>query len=385
MMNIKKHLTRFMAATLLFSSLWLGLPDTASAASIPAEGVHTTLGDSNYINQDWMNYRFYINGYGIDCSLGIGEMKDDPVYIHTVRNITICELKKTTLVDAFLANINNALALLTTPVNDTVYQDLDTSISISGTKYYQLNGEAKNWILGVLQQALMEQPGDIRMSLKEEYLTEAYCAESLALSPDYIVSGTSTTSFATSGRNRSTNIEVASSHLNNRILMPGQSISVSDAILPRTSENGYKPAHAYLNGEIVDQIGGGICQVSSTVYNAAMNSGMAVLERHPHSMPVSYLPLGKDAAISSGTKDLIFQNPYPMPVVIQTAVANKKLTVNILVPDRALNGTTYHFWSKKTGSLSAQSYLTTYVNDIETATVPVAASRYQALPAEEEN
>lgn len=385
MIKIKKYLTLFTAAMALFSSLWLGLPDTAYAASIPAEGVHTILGDASYVNQDWMNYRFYISGFGIDCSLGIGEMKNYPVYIHNVRNITICELEKTTLVDAFLANINNALALTASPVNDTVYQNQGTSISMSGTKYYQLNTEARNWILGVLQQALMEQPGDIRLNLKEEYLTDAYSAESLALSPDYIVSGSCTTSFATSGRNRSTNIEVASSHLNNMILMPGQSVSVSNAILPRTAENGYKSAHAYLNGEIVDQIGGGICQVSSTVYNAAMNSGMAVLERHPHSMPVSYLPLGKDAAISSGTKDLIFQNPYSMPVVIQATVSAKKLTVNFLVPSGILNGTTYNFWSKKTGSLSAQSYLTTYVNGAEAATVPVAASRYQALPVEEEN
>lgn len=385
MIKIKKHLTLFTAVMALFSSLWLGMADTAYAASIPAEGVQTTLGDASYINQDWMNYRFYISGFGIDCSLGIGEMKDYPVYIHTVRNITICELKKTTLVDAFLSNINNALALAASPVNDTVYQNQETSISMSGTKYYQLNAEARNWILGVLQQALMEQPGDIRLNLKEEYLTDAYSADSLSLSPDYIVSGSCTTSFATSGRNRSTNIEVASSHLNNMILMPGQSVSVSNAILPRTAENGYKSAHAYLNGEIVDQIGGGICQVSSTVYNAAMNSGMAVLERHPHSMPVSYLPLGKDAAISSGTKDLIFQNLYSMPVIIQATVSAKKLTVNFLVPSGILNGTTYNSWSKKTGSLSAQSYLTTYVNGVEAATVPVAASRYQALPVEEEN
>ena len=83
--------------------------------------------------------------------------------------------------------------------------------------------------------------------------------------------------------------------------MPGQEVSVSTAILPRTSANGYREAGAYLNGETVMAIGGGICQVSSTVYNAVKNAGLVVLERHPHSMPVHYLPLGLDAAISSGS------------------------------------------------------------------------------------
>ena len=97
---------------------------------------------------------------------------------------------------------------------------------------------------------------------------------------------------------------MAAEHLNNMIIMPGQEVSVSTAILPRTSANGYREAGAYLNGETVMAIGGGICQVSSTTYNAVKNAGLVVLERHPHSMPVHYLPLGLDAAISSGSKDL---------------------------------------------------------------------------------
>lgn len=385
MKKMKRVTTLSTAGWLLCFSLWFGISDTALASAIPPEGIQTTLSDAAYVNQEWMNYRFYITGYGIECSLGIGEMKDYPVNIHKVGEITICELKKTALIDAFITNINNALAANTTPVDSTVYQQEATSITMTGTSYYQLNAEARNWILGVLQQALMEKPGDIRMNLTDLYVTPAYSAQSLSLSPDFLLSGTCTTSFQTSGRNRSTNIEVASSHLNNMIIMPGQNVSVSNAILPRTASNGYKTAHAYLNGEIVNQTGGGICQVSSTVYNAARNSGMAVLERHPHSMPVSYLALGKDAAISSGTKDLVFQNPYPMPVVMQTSISNKKLTVNILVPASALNGTTYKFWSKKLSALSAESFITTYVDGVETSTVSVGISRYRALPTSEEN
>lgn len=380
----KNRFLSWVLALTLIASIWFTVPLPAHAAAIPPEGIHTTLGDANYINQEWMNYRMYMTGYGINCSLGIGEMKDFPVYIHTVRGITICELERTSLVDAFMANINIALAQIKTPVNSNVYKNGATTINMSGTSYYQLNANARNWILGVLQQTLMEKPGNINLTLSDAYVGKAYDAKSVALSPDYIVSGTCTTSFSTSGKNRSTNIAVAASNINNMIIMPGQSVSISNSILPRTTENGYKTAHAYLNGEIVDQVGGGICQVSSTVYKAACNSGMAILERHPHSMPVSYLPLGQDAAISAGTKDLIFQNPYPMPVVLQTSIADKKLTVNMLIPAGVLNGTTYNFWSKNRGSLTAESFITTYVNGVETSTVSVGVSKYKALPAEEE-
>lgn len=380
----KKVLTLFTSIVLILMNLYQ-TPIIAHAAAIPPEGVHTTLGNAEYINQDWMNYRVYMNGYGINCSLGIGEMKDYPVYIHSVRGVTICELEKGSLVSAFISNINQALAGVTKPVNSAVYQNGTTSITMTGASYYQLNENARNWILGTLQQALMEKPGNINLTLTEDFITPAYAAETLALSPDFLPIGSCTTSFTTSGANRSTNIAVAASHLNNLVIMPGQSVSVSDTILPRTEANGYKTAHAYLNGEIVDQTGGGICQVSSTVYNAARNSGMAVLERHSHSMPVSYLPLGQDAAISAGTKDMIFQNPYSMPVVMQTAVVDKHLTVTILVPSPVLGGTTYKFWSQKKGSLAAESFVTTYVNGVETTTSSVGVSKYKALPTAEEN
>lgn len=384
-MIFQKKILSLLTLMLLIVTLWSAIPTVAHAQVLPPEGIHTTLGDATYINQEWLSYRMYMTGYGINCSLGIGEMKDFPVYIHEVRGITICELENTRLVDAFLANINQALAAVTTSVSSSVYKSGDTSIAMTGSSYFQLNDSARNWILGVLQQALMEKPQNLTLTLSDANVTPAYTAQSLALSSDYILSGTCTTSFTTSSKKRSTNITVAASHLNNMIIMPGQCVSISDSILPRTSENGYQIAHAYLNGEIVDQLGGGICQVSSTVYNAACNSGMAIVERHAHSMPVSYLPLGQDAAISSGTKDMKFQNPYSKPVVLQTMIENKKLTVNFLIPSDVLNGTTYKFWSKKLGSLSAESFITTSVNGEEVSTVSLGISKYKALPAEEEN
>ncbi|MEF2575329.1 MAG: VanW family protein, partial [Eisenbergiella sp.] len=129
-------------------------------------------------------------------------------------------------------------------------------------------------------------------------------------------------------------------------------------------------------------LGGGVCQISSTVYNAVKNAGLTVTERKAHSMPVSYLPKGLDAAIAAGSKDLKFRNDYSTPVVLYTDTANKRLTINVVVWNQELAGRSFKLWAKQTGSLSADTYFTTYQNGKETSTVFVGTSRY--LPYREE-
>ena len=193
-----------------------------------------------------------------------------------------------------------------------------------------------------------------------------------------ILAGTCTTSLSGSSSNRINNIKVASGRLNNVILAPGQALSVSTAILPRTAENGYKMAGVYSGGKTVQGIGGGICQVSSTTYNAVMNAGLLVTSRYPHSMPVHYLPLGQDAAISAGSKDMVFVNNYSTPIILQTSCSNSSLTVSVYADAATLAGRTYKFYAKNTGSLSAQSYRDTYLNGVLVGTELVASSHYSA-------
>ncbi len=160
------------------------------------------------------------------------------------------------------------------------------------------------------------------------------------------------------------------------VIAPGQEVSFSQTILPRTAANGYKKGGAYVGGKVVSVTGGGICQVSSTLYAALMNAGVTVTERHPHSMTVGYLPLGMDATIAGTSKDLKFLNNYNMPVYIQTSVEGSNLTVNVYVSPVSLGGRSYKFWSDKTGVRSADSYLTTYFNGVEVSTTFIATSRY---------
>lgn len=370
------------AAMIITAAASFALPLGVHAAALPAEGINTVLNDANYINQNWLNHTLTITGLGTANSISIGQMKDYPVNIHDVNGAPICQFQKTDLVDTYVSSINQSLAAATgTGVPTETYRQGNTAIAQSTGTYYQLNENGKNWILGILQSYIMQAaPQDLVIALDPQFLAQTAADQSnLILSPDFIPSGSCTTEFTQSSDNRCNNIAVAASHLNNMVIMPGQVVSISDSILPRTTENGYKTAHAYSCGDVVDAIGGGICQVSSTTYNAARNSGLTIIERYPHSMPVDYLPLGVDAAISAGNKDMKFKNPYSKPIVLKAGVSNKTLTITFMIPADVLGGTTYKFFSKQTGSLAATSYLTTYVNGVEASTVTVDSSRYSAL------
>ncbi len=128
---------------------------------------------------------------------------------------------------------------------------------------------------------------------------------------------------------RATNVTVASNRINGYVLNPGDLFSFTTVILPRTTANGYVSAPVIVNKEFVPGLGGGICQVSSTLYACMLTCGVPALERHPHSLPVSYIPAGMDATISGTAVDLKFANPYDRPLMITATPDNGKLTVGL--------------------------------------------------------
>ena len=365
-----------LAACLLF-----GTPLQLSAAqALPAGGITTTVSDGRYIDSDWMNQALILTYQGQSWAMGLNLLGGYPVFLSDDGGVRQCVIGDSAVIDVFLSAINEQLKgqvfQSDTPIFDT---GTGSYILNSGQTYYQLNNNVKVWILTTLQQQFAAgTPQTLTLELTDGYLTPVVMEGTLTYSPDFVLAGTCTTGFSTSSSNRINNIEVAAGHLNNLVVMPGQEISVSDTIKPRTTANGYKSAGAYLNGRTVPAIGGGICQVSSTVYNAVKNAGLTVLERHPHSMPVHYLPLGLDAAISAGSKDLRFRNDYSAPVILQAYTEGKNLIVNCLVWNHDLNGRTFKLWSKETGSLSAKTYFTTYQDGVEVSTEYVGASYYMA-------
>ena len=117
------------------------------------------------------------------------------------------------------------------------------------------------------------------------------------------------------GRNQ--NVETGCAKINGTVLYPGEEISIYEVTAPYTVENGYGIGFSYLNGQVVESIGGGICQVATTIYNAALNAELEITQRQPHSMTVAYVPVSADAAIATGYKDLKFKNNTETPIYIE--------------------------------------------------------------------
>ena len=127
--------------------------------------------------------------------------------------------------------------------------------------------------------------------------------------------GSFTTSFTDSGEGRAQNVRNGCAKVNGTLLYPGDVLSVYKLVSPFTKANGYGVGGAYLNGEIIDSIGGGVCQVSTTLYNAALKAGLTIVEYHPHSLQVGYVSPSRDAMVSSGS-DLRLYNPHSFPVYL---------------------------------------------------------------------
>lgn len=155
----------------------------------------------------------------------------------------------------------------------------------------------------------------------------AQSANESAAAPEKTLISSYTTAFDPK-QSRAINIALAASKINGTVVQPGQQFSFSDTVGPRTAENGFVMAPTFLNKEVVPGMGGGICQVSSTMYAAMLQGDIKATQRHAHSLPVSYIPEGMDATISAGKKDLTFTNNFTFPIVINAVVDDGTVTVS---------------------------------------------------------
>lgn len=137
------------------------------------------------------------------------------------------------------------------------------------------------------------------------------------------------TSFTSSGYNRSNNIILSSAKLNGLVLMPGEEFSYNQAVGQRTKAAGFRKAGAYSNGKVIQEVGGGICQVSSTLYNAVLYANLEIVERTNHYFNPGYVKAGLDATVSWGGPDFRFKNNRNYPIRIVTDTSGKKLKVYI--------------------------------------------------------
>lgn len=162
--------------------------------------------------------------------------------------------------------------------------------------------------------------------------------------------GTFSTTFSTRNVNRSTNIRLATSKINGTVIMPGETFSYNQTVGKRTAAAGFKSAAVYSGGEVTNGIGGGICQVSSTLYNSVLLANLEIVERYNHGFNPGYVPAGRDATVSWGGPDFKFKNSRNYPVKIIANVSGGKISIQI-----------FGLKSENEYEVEIQSYITGYI------------------------
>lgn len=140
---------------------------------------------------------------------------------------------------------------------------------------------------------------------------------------------------------RTFNLSLAASKLDGHVLFPGEGFDFNEVVGPRDEANGYQAATVIAQGELVDGIGGGTCQISGTLHAAAVFSGLEIVERRPHTRPSSYIKMGLDAAVVYPTITLKLRNPFPYPVVLRETVKDGVVRAEVLGPKGARKAVTY--------------------------------------------
>ena len=166
--------------------------------------------------------------------------------------------------------------------------------------------------------------------------------------PDLLA--TYSTTYSTRNVNRSTNIRLASQKINGTVIMPGETFSYNTTVGKRTAAAGFKSAAVYSGGKVTEGIGGGICQVSSTLYNSVLLSNLEIVERYNHGFNPGYVPAGRDATVSWGGPDFKFKNNRDYPIKIVCSGTNGTIKVDI-----------YGLKKENDYTVEIQSYITRYI------------------------
>ena len=247
------------------------------------------------------------------------DLEEEPYVIPLIREASM------DVVDGFVGQ--EASAHNTDPVNMGLVRneegEFETTPASEGVK---INEEASK---EAIYQYLTETwtGGEPKCAMVMETLQPKGTEEELAKVKDIL--GEGSTDFSSSSSSRAKNVINGTNKINGCVVYPGEEFSVRDHLVPFNEENGYDPAPSYNEGRTEESFGGGICQVSTTLYLAVLRSELEVVERHAHSMTVSYVKPSMDAAIASGSKDFIFRNNTEAPIYIYANADNRTVTMRI--------------------------------------------------------
>ena len=262
-------------------------------------------------------------GYGkegsvFECYRKVKNLEKEPLHLDVTYAL---DQAKTTDVVTLVSN-----GMGVAPQNASLTRENGAFVITKEVEGIQVNVETSVEKIVAYVNEAWEYTGEEKIELDSVSKTPEITSEQLAKVQDLL--GSFSTSF-TSGNDRAKNIANATSRINGTILMPGEEMSASGTMGERTQANGYLAAGTYVNGKVVDGIGGGVCQVSTTLYGAVLRAELEVTERHGHSMTVAYVKPAEDAAIADGYKDLKFKNNTENPIYIEGYVSGGTVTYNI--------------------------------------------------------
>lgn len=247
--------------------------------------------------------------------------------------------------------ISNAVSMADTSFSDSVSSNNVMEYNEDSGEFVFHDAKPRNVVdTGALETALRNvlDSGNYESSIPVSYnsIESDLKADSFKLIGKYVT-------HTTANKDRNVNVTLACKSVNGTILQPGDQFSYNECLGKRTEEKGYKPAGAYSNGEHVLELGGGVCQLSSTLYNAVFAANLQVDERTGHTYEPTYVTPGEDATVSYANPDFKFTNSTSGPVGIKVTFADRTVTVQIYGLPTLEEGVTRRMKSEKTGDLEA--------------------------------
>ena len=294
---------------------------------------------------------YYIDGKNLVITKGI-----DGIVIDS----DLLKLKILTNISAFDTSIEN----IEIPVINTVAQTIDIDKIHSEiykephdayytqnpfTVYPHENGVDFEITIDEAKQLLQESKESYIIPLK--ITTPSVTTNDIGTEAFPNLLATYSTTYSTKNVNRSTNISLATAKINGTVIMPGETFSYNSTVGQRTAAAGFKSAGVYVGGQVTTGIGGGICQVSSTLYNSVLLSNLGIVERYNHGFNPGYVPAGRDATVSWGGPDFKFKNTRNYPVKIVANTSGGTITIKI-----------YGLKEENEYEVEIQSYITSYIS-----------------------
>lgn len=252
------------------------------------------------------------------------------VYDEVKKEITECILNDTDFISMKLTEINPEEITIDFLKRHTYAEPLDATYTIQEHRLlFTESHPGVKFNEGDVKRAIKEAKGYSKFSVPAKITQPKHTMESLRASIVGDVLGTHSSDFSSSSNDRAYNIQLACTKIDGYILAPGEEFSYNAVVGPRTTKTGFRMANVYINGTTQPGIGGGVCQVSSTMFNAVVKADLEITERRNHSLPVSYVAMGTDATVADGSIDFKFKNTYPTPIEISAEYEGRKNVITI--------------------------------------------------------